>query len=341
MGEPEFSSNKGLIHGFRSLGHNVEIAGIPYWGRGNDSDIVFPDKQFPEVYSYRDILEKSRFKEPIIIQLEPHFFLSGPRPPEIKSVYYFTDAHAAGAMWYKMSQMGNFNTVFCAQKYHIPLFETLPCRVEWLPPGFDDRRFKKNINPNPQCHLSFIGYSGIAEIDFPFQDQYGKYTNMPDAMEAAGLNRYATKSHTLDYAERAELLLRLCRDFDVRIYGPIWDAQHFQGALQTGVIGFHRSLLHDIAIRIYEVMAAELFLVTDRVPFLEESIGHAFYRSYNSYYKPFLENFDLEYKYIKNIIVSALKNPKREAEANEAKEHAWQNHTWTHRAKRLLEIALN
>lgn len=333
MGEPEFSSNKGLIAAFRNLGHEAVTCGPGYWGRPA-GDVAVDDKQFPEKYTYEEVLEKAPWTPDFMLQIEPHFFLTGEKPPEIKSAYYFTDPHAAGYMWHKMILEGQFNLVLCGQKYFLPLFRDTPCRAEWLPPGFDERRFSGAVPKSPIADIVFVGQTGLANLDFFLEDENGCYTDYVPECQFSG----APPSY--DYAERAALLYRLARDFTIRIYNNVWETPNLENALQTGLIGFNRSLLHDISIRCYEVMAAGRYLVTDKIPYLSDNLGMgALYTSYNSYYRPFYQNFDLEYLQVYRLIRNILNNWEGYSKvAYQAQQWAWNNHTWRHRAQRILEL---
>ena len=343
MGEPQGCSNMGLIYGFRKLGHDVITCGPPYWDRGYDADIVMEDKTFPEQYSYEEVLAKIGNRHvDLILQIEPHFFLVGPKPPEIISVYFFTDAHTNGIYWKQAASWGEFNRVFCCQKNYLPFFQDIP-GIRYLPVGFDERRFPpldnigETLFHNPLVDITFVGYSGIANLQFPKRNFAGAYTinvgNLPD-----GVGRYASHAPTYDYAERAEMLIRLSKDFRVRIYNNVWETPHLQHAILSGAIGFNRSLLKDTNIRNFEIMAAGRLLVTDKILYQDELFRDGVHcLTYPTWYKPFTQNFDLEYEYVRNLICDVLDDmPRYEIITKQAKDLVWRFHTWTHRAQSIL-----
>lgn len=343
MGEPEFSSNKGLIHAFKILGHNVITAGPPYWDRGYDTDILLEDKPHVEYYLYKEILDRAPWQPDLILNIEPHCFLSGPKPPEIISAFYATDQHRAGELYYRIASQGSFNYIFIGQPYFAPLYRDIPkTMVDILPPGFDERRFMRRLNTAPKVDITFIGQTGIAWLEFTEEDEIGRYATKPPANLPTDIRRYAFSGHPgFDYCERAEILIRLCRDFNIRIYDQVWEPLKFQKAIQRGIIGFNRSLLHDISIRAFEVIAGRRMLITDDPNgWFFENYFHCM--TYQNYFKPFFPNFNLDYKNIHDRVKLALDNvPVRESIEEHDFNLVWEKHSWRHRAEQLLSIVLN
>lgn len=359
QGEPEFASARGIVHGLKALGHEVITVGPGYWGRP-PGDIALPDKPFPETYDYETVLSQVSGKVDLVLQLEPHFFFVGPKPPEVISAYYFTDPHRGGEMWHKMAIGGRFDHVFVGQTLFVPLFLDLPAKVHYLPIGFDERRFppqpeaEKVWYENPVCEIVFVGQTGLAKMECPYRDDAGCYATITP--EIYGVSRYVFSMHPgFDYAERGELLFRLCRDFKVRIYDNVWDTPQYMLALQKGAIGFNCSLLNDLSIRCLEIAAAGRLLITDEVE--DITGGHVlslnrtpytcptpdlFCITYQLRYKPFFPNFDLDYKEIHRTVRYWLEHDEERKElAALAKEHVWTRHTWRHRAQSILEMVFN
>ena len=357
QGEPDFSSARGIVHGLKTLGHDVLTCGPPYWDRGHDADIVFDDRDFPESYSYQEILARVPWQPDLVLQCEPHFYFHGPKPPEITSAYYFTDPHRGGAMWHKMAIQGNFNHVFVGQKYFLPLFLDLPAKVSYLPVGFDERRFPPADhywNEDPICDVVFIGQTGLANMTFPYKDDVGQYaTTTPNIWDH---KKFAFGFHPgFDYAKRGELLYRLCRDFNVRIYSDVWDTPNYFRALRKGAIGFNCSLLYDLSIRCLEGAASGRLLVTDEVEDIIDRhvlssnrtpytcpVPDFFCSLYRLHYTPFFDNFSLSYKEVYKIIKYwLLHNEEREELSALAKYHVWERHSWCHRSEQLLNVVFN
>ena len=343
MGEPEFSSNKGLIHAFKTLGHDVLTCGPPYWNRGYDADIPLEDKAHPELYSYEMVLGKAPWQPDLVLNIEPHCFLSGTKPHGIKSAFCATDQHRAGEFYHRVASQGSFDYLFIGQPYFAPLYRDIPNALIYiLPPAFDDRRFIRGLSTPPKADISFVGQTGIAGMEFPYEDDVGRYAKNPPVGLPTDTRRYAFSGHPgFDYCERAEILIRLCKDFNVRMYDQVWDPVKFQKAIQSGVIGFNRSLLNDISIRNFEVMAARRLLIKDDPGgWFSENGFHS--PAYKSYFKPFFLNFDLDYKEIYQKIKRALEYAHlREEMAEHDFNLVWEKHTWRHRAQTLLSCIFN
>ena len=339
MGEPECSSTKGLIHAFRDLGHEVCTAGPPYWGRGDDADIPLPDRPHPELYTYEEVLSLAPWSPDLFLDIEPHAYVSGKKPPALVSAFLATDAHRAGELYERMLREGQYAFFFNGQHNYLPFFSPLPLKQAWLPPAFDMRRFDHTLNADPSVDIAFVGQTGIANMEYPHRDENGCYATGPPRTLSTDYRRFAFHGHMgFDYAARADLLINLCRDFRVRLYADVWEPLKFQRALQTGRIGFNCSLIQDLSIRCFEVMAAHRFLVTDDVGVGDWLPPHATYRTL---YNPLFANFRLAYQEVKRIIRSLLERTDRERVAQEAYEQTWKRHTWHYRARQLLEIALN
>lgn len=344
-GEPAYSTNQSFVYALRSLGHDVLVCGPGYWGR-NFANVPVPDQPFPERYLYEEILEKTAFSGDLILQLEPHFYLYGKKPPKMRSAYLVTDPHRGGEAYYRLAKEGSFDALFIGQKHFLPLFDDLPCHTQYLPVAFDPRRFDHAPLSDPVCDIAFCGQSGIGGLTYDYQDELGRYATAVRSLRTWDSGRYEFNAPTFDYSERAEILLRLMQDFHVRIYEPLYDERYMK-AIQKGVLGFQRSLLNDISIRCYEIMAAGRLLVTDRIPGLDEWFGDEVNDDlpcalYDSYYKVFTANFDLEYKKIYKLIKNYLDDDtEREYFAARARQTVWGEHRWQARAKTLLEIVLN
>ena len=339
-GEPSYSSNKALTHAFRSLGHDVIFMGPGYFDR-YEADILLPDIPYPELYSYDMVLEKSPWQPDLLLNISPHAFLTGIKPPEIKSCLYTTDPHREGEFIYRIAAQGSYNFLFLGQRHFMEPFYSLESKsitVEYLPVGFDERRFPEDaMRDDPVCSVVFVGQTGLSGLNFPNEDECGRYTTTTPELSIP--QRYAFSGHPgYDYAERGELLYRLCKIFDVRIYDQVWETPKYCKALRKGALGFNCSLLQDISIRILESSAAGRLVVTDTVPGLAKLMAHH-YIPYSLRWKPFFPNFNLDVQLICEQIEYWLNNDRgREVMAKNAKEHVWANHSWRCRAQELLGI---
>ncbi len=188
-----------------------------------------------------------------------------------------------------------------------------------------------------------MGHTGIAGLEFDQEDEVGRYTEKVPPSLPTDARRYASYGiPSLDYCQRAELLIRLMGQFRTRVYKAVW-GDKFQAALQKGAIGFHRSLLHDIAIRVFEICASGRTLIADHVPQLDTIFRDGFHcQFYGSYYFPLYSNFDLEAALVVRHVRKYLDNDAlREAVAERGHDLVWAKHSWTKRAETILEWVLN
>ena len=345
-GEPHYSSAKSLAYAFRLLGHEVCTMGPGYFDR-YEADVLMPDRPHIEYYSPDEILERAPWSPSLIVNCEPHAFLRGQGPPEIPIVFVATDPHRAGSLYHAVLSQGSYTHFFCGQKHYLPLFNDLPCRTYYLPVAFDPRRFKSSDLGVPACDISFCGQTGLSAHYYSERDEVGSYMVKTSPVFPTDVGKYEFRANpSFDYAERAEFLLRLMRDFNVRIYEPFYDDRYI-AALQKGAIGFQRSLLYDVSIRVYEIMAAGRFLVMDRIPNLDEWFGDEVNNDlpcalYESFYRPFYDNFNLEYRQVYNLVKYYLDHDtERDYLAARAHAMVWKEHRWQDRTKTLLEIVLN
>ena len=110
LGEPHYCSNDSLIQGLRKLGHRVLACGPRYhFGPSSlelgDDFFFLEDKTFPEYYQFEDFWDKAtelidNEHFDFILQIEPHFYLTGPKPSDAPPIaYYCIDIHCGGE-WY-------------------------------------------------------------------------------------------------------------------------------------------------------------------------------------------------------------------------------------------------
>ena len=346
MGENEWCTNHALIWAFRQLGCEVLSCGPRYNNQGNP-DIEMPDRSFPETYDYRQVLERCPWTPDFILQIVPHFYLTGPKPKKIKSGFYCTDQHATGMMFKRGAQWGNFDYLFVGQPAYRHFFLDLAPVVRTILPAFDERRFDQNVDIEPKFDISFVGFSGLSltkeHWDNPDgEDEAGKYITNIVGRLPNDLRKYACSNvPSYDYAPRAELLYRLSQEFNVRICEPLWDSR-IQCGIQKGRIGFNRSLLNDLSIRNWEIAASRRLLVTDSVrrikseavsPYPEWALWYE-----SNLFAPFYENFNLEYEQCAIRVGVALKDSGEHPEwALQSQAGVFANHTWRSRANSILE----
>lgn len=348
--EPEFSTNGGVRHGLKKLGHEVWTVGPAYSYGGKPinkiADVELPDRPHIEYYAYDEVLKTCPWTPDFFLCVEPHGYFNGHH--FIPSAFYATDQHRAGSLYTKVLREGNYDIQFIGQPNYFNLLKGFAKESHIVLPGFDERRFEKGPDGdvemwlgNPIVDVSFIGQTGIAEMVYPYHDGMGTYaTEAPLNLPTNPMKRYQfANSYSFDYAERAEYLIRLSRDFSVRMYTDVWKSEHFRWALQAGRVGFNHSILHDISIRCFEVMAAGRWLITDNVsPYVEGFLKDGINCNlYDSPYKVFFGNFDIAYYRLATMIEWALSRPFDLGEAEQLRRDAFSKHTWTKRAEKMVE----
>ena len=341
-----FSSGQSLITAFKKLGHEVITCG-PRMGNyelplDGEKDIKVLDKRIhPETYTYAEILEKAPKKPDLILQLDPHFYFVGEKPKDIKTAYYLVDVHRGGNVFRKMVIEGHFDFLFLAHKYFERHFLRLGLKPIWLPRAFDDTFICDYPEIEQECDISFCGQTGIADelLKFPcFDEKIGRKYHEGPFPDVPPEKRYHNWNTSMEYVDRAELLIRLSKDYKMRIYEFTYGPAYAK-TICRGKIGFNRSLWKDSALRNFEVMACNKFLITDELPHQDELFQDKVHcRTYRSYYQPQFANFDLDYEEVKELIDYYLEHDTERKEiARRGNGHTFKNHTFCHRAEKIIK----
>lgn len=350
------SSGDDIVNGFKALGHNTITCGPD---KGNFSEpllskhnIPILDKpNHPETYDYDEIINLYRIKygylPDLIVQLDSHFYFSGKKPKNIPCVYWIADVHRGPTIFRNMAIAGNFDKIFLTQKYYAPVFERVGLDCSILPWAYDDTCIFEQ-NTKAECDIVFVGTTGIKQDIlkeyFALYGEFDKeldlhYYRMHDLASLPIEKRLmGWENRSLEYAERAELLVRLSQDFDVRVYERCYGTKLAQ-VLSRGCMGFHHSLRRDITLRLFEVPAVNRLLIADEIPYLEDyMINKKHLVTFRPYYQPIFAGFDLDYEEVKNIACYYLKHSDERCEiAQQGMQHVKKNHTFQCRAKQLLE----
>lgn len=343
------TSGDSLVKAFKTLGHTVFTCG-PKLGNFDgellsDCDIKVYDRQHPELYSYTEIMQKVEEKGihiDLILQLDSHFYFYGDPPDGVVTAYYLIDIHRGGKTFRDLAVVGNFNLVFLAHKYFERHFIRKNLNPIWLPRAFDDTYVREYPEIEQECDISFCGETGISELllDFPKLDaQIGKRYHDASFEDVPVELRYKGFEHgTFEYTERAEMLIRLSRDYRVRIYEHSFGEQYAK-IICRGKIGFNRSLFKDSALRNFEIMACNRMLITDDLPYQEELFqDNVHCRTYRNYYRPQFANFALDYEEVRSLIDYYLEHDQERSNfALIGKEHVHKHHTFRHRAEKIIE----
>lgn len=338
-GEPDYTTSKSFIRALRrTTEHEVMTCGAMYKSSKETTektDIILEDREFPELYSYEEILDKCKpFRPDVIIQIEPHCYIYGEKPKDIKSFCWFLDCHRGGYAYRNLARCGHFDAVFIAQRFFAAAYMRNISDVYFLPQAFDRERIKYSSKITPECDIAFIGESGIAYLNYDKFDSDGfAYTNtIPNDL-------HLMSPYYKEYAERAHLLKRLSKDFDVRIYKKNFD--NYSKIIQKGRIGFHRSLFKDVTLRLFEICACRRALACDYMPFLEEMFidKQDCLMYYQFGFNHELENFELDYEQAHDAVKLLLEdNELRDKIAEQAQYYVYNKHTFDARVLDMFSV---
>ena len=347
----EYSSHESFIRAFKDLGHDVVSCG-PILGifegelNGSLRDIKLHDKRtHPETWTYDEILDKVDKKPDLIIQTDPSFYLVGDKPKNILSAYYIVDAHRGASVSRRMALAGSFDFIFVGHKYFIPHYERVGLNCFWLPRAFDDTYIKEYNDIDVECDISFSGENGLHENINKFNmydEKIGLIYHTGRYPIVSPENRYRSwDNHSMEYAERAEILYRLSADFNVRVYRntPNSRGPNYSKIINRAKIIVNHSLWKDSALRNFEVLASNRFLISDMIPFQDELlIDKMHYRSFNQSFSPYLENFNLEYEEIKELVEYYLNNEEERKEITQiGRDFVFKYHTFKNRAQTVID----
>lgn len=343
------TSGESLKRAFETLGHKVFTCG-PKLGNFDgellsDCDIKVYDRPHPERYFYEEIMGKVKEKGlhlDLILQLDPHFYLVGQPPKDIPAAYYLVDIHRGGRGFRDLAIEGNFNFLFLAHKYFERHFLRHGIKPIWLPRAFDDTYVREYPEIKEECDISFCGETGISSeiLDFFYYDaEVGAAYHEGPFPDVPPEKRYRSwQNRSMEYAERAELLIRLSREYKTRIYEFTFGPSYAK-AICRGKIGFNRSLWKDSALRNFEVMACNRLLITDELPYQEDLFRDGVHcRTYRNYYRPQFPNFDLDFEEAKFLLDYYLSHDEARKElALAGRDHVFSKHTFRHRAEKIMK----
>lgn len=348
-----YTCHDSFIQAFKDLGHEVITCG-PVFGnydgelQGTARNIRVHDKrEHPETWTYEEILDKCDKKPDLILQMDPHFYLKGEKPKNIITAYYIADVHRGADVFRRMALAGNFDYIFIGHKYFMPLFQRVGLNCFWLPCAHDDTYVKEYPEIDIECDISFIGENGLGDKINKFNvydTQIGNWYHEGPYPPSSPQDKYRSwENHSMEYAERAEILYRLSQDFNLRVYEGYEDNMNSHGpsyakAICRGKIVVNHSVWYDSALRIFEVLACNRFLITDMLPYQEELLRHGeHYTAYNHYFLSHLDNFKLEYQVIRDHIRLLLKHEDvRKEIAKKGCEFVNKYHTFKERAKTVI-----
>lgn len=330
--EALWASSQTVIKTLKKMGHEVISVG----GFRGATVPVFPKKSYPEQYSYTELkmLVGERWKDiDLILQLEPGFWLTGENNTKVPSAVWVSDIHRGGRPFRDMIVEGHFDYVFLSFYYYAPHFWTKEILPWWLPFGIDTERVH-DFNITPECDISFVCETGIKK-------EFISYYKIDDGDVAYGtcISDRAEFSSPYEYQERGELIKRLSKEFDVRIYPKTYD-DSYSKLIQKGRISFNRTGQYDTSFRNFELAGCNRFLITNYVPDILSLFPENTICAYHHYYSHKLSHlFDLDYELISFVINSFLSDyEKTKEKAQKAYDFTMKYHSIEYRLNRLLEV---
>jgi len=167
----------------------------------------------------------------------PYKLMDIPKP----NIYWASDTHLG--FDYRLEKARKFDRVFCAQKQAVIDFEKAGVKAEWLPHAFEPQAYHdiENLDEN--------------RIPRPFE--------------------YLSRDHDIAFVghvnseNRVEFLDRMFKEFPNFFFGQ----RRFQDAARIykkSKICINVSMKDDLNMRVFEVMGAGGFLLTDYVSYMEE-----------------------------------------------------------------------
>jgi len=373
LDEQHWISANFLIKAFENLGHNVIRTGPRVGNYDGEllskADIpVYDKRQHPETYLYDEILAQAGTNIDLIFQSEPHFFFVGNKPKDIPCAYWCIDCHRGPLTHIEMAKQGQFDYVFVCQKYYMPHYTRAGLNCYHLPFACDPEIHKIHPEIEEECDIVFAGNTGInmfgdkmkndfclidfetfPDIDYSIlrthsvEDRYPCYRHeIPDFIANASPDKRFSTWYDInasrEYADRAEYLIRLSKDFNTRLYASVL-GEDYGKVLNKGKIVFNHSLRNDVTLRVFEALACGKLLITDEIPYQEELVQDGVHcRTFRKYYAPDNVNFNLDYQRVKEIVDYYLTHEEERLRiAQQGHDHVYKYHTYEHRASFVLD----
>jgi len=328
-------------------------------------DIELPKKDHPHMYSYTEIYDSIRAKGystdfDLILASDPNMFpfvgQDGFRP-NCHISFYACDTHRGPRSFMKVITLGKMDSFIQPNEYYKEVFEYphVIDGVHYNPEGkkfiisksaFDDQIHK--IYPDceefEKYDVIFVGNDGIdkwkggAHENFQMSHKYADYhwkddrgntykseTNVPLFNHGC-----PTDHRFFEYADRAELLCRLRKDFpnNFKILPGTLHAEDYAKTLNKGKIVINMSIAQDLNMRVGEALGCGRVLIADECEGMDSvcGINNITYVKYRKFYNPLNVNWDLTYDIIKSKIQYFLAHREKIAEMQNNAYH-WIRHS--------------
>jgi hypothetical protein len=347
------------------FGHNVEM----------------PKKDHPHTYSYTEIFDAVRAKgistdfDYIMIaepNVSPIVALDGFRP-KCHISYLQVDDHRGPRTALKNMTLGSIDSYIHPNEYYKEVFEYphIIDGVRYNPEGkkfiisktcWDDQIHKVY----PECDdfekydLIFLGNDGIdkwrggAHENFQMSSKWALYQWRDDrgnVYKEDGphpvFNQGCPTDHRFfEYADRAEMLCRLRKDFpnNFKILPGSLHAEEYAKLLNKGKMIINMSIAQDLNMRVGEALGCERVLIADECEGMDSvcGINNVTYVKYRKFYNPLNVNWDLTYDIIKAKIQYFLadRNRIKEMQNNVREWKKNSKNTYLDRVKMIIKSTI-
>lgn len=341
-------------------------------------DVELPKKDHPHLYTYSEIYDKCREKG-IPVDFD-YIFVAEPNVtpvvgtdgfrPNCHISYYICDSHRGPRSSMKAMVLGQCDSLIHPNEYYKEVFE-YPHTVDGMKYSPEGKKFIisktaflpsiHKIYPDTEdfekYDLIFLGNDGIAKdrggahenfmmshkyADYHWKDDrgntYKSETNVPV------FNQGCPEDHRFfEYADRAELLCRLRKDFpnNFKILPGSLHAEEYARLLNKGKMVINISIAQDLNMRVAEAMACGRVLIADECEGMDSVCGENWktHVRFRKFYNPLNVNWDLTYDIITNKIRKLLsdQNRLREIQKNAYEWIRSSGNSYVDRCKLILE----
>lgn len=341
-------------------------------------NVEMPKKDHPHIYTYAEIFDKCREKGidtnfDYILVFEPNFSpvvgTEGFRP-NCHISYAQVDDHRGPRTALKYITLGQCDSYIHPNEYYREVFEYphIIDGVKYSPEGkkliVSKTCYEEGVHEiYPDCEdfekydVVFVGNDGIAKdrggahenfmmshkwLTCEWKDDRGNVyrTDGPNPV----FNHGCPEDHRFfEYADRAELLCRLRKDFpnNFKILPGTLHPVEYAKLLNRGKIVVNMSIAQDLNMRIGEAMGCGRVLLADECEGMDSVCGENWktHVRFRKFYNPLNVNWDLTYDIITNKIRKLLsdQNRLREIQKNAYEWIRSSGNSYVDRCKLILE----
>jgi hypothetical protein len=344
-------------------------------------DVELPEKQHPHVYTYTEIFDMVRSSGystdfDYILIFEPNVSaIVGPDNfrPSCHISYAQVDDHRGPRTALKYMTLGKVDSYIHPNEYYSEIF-----KYSHIIDGIRYDQGNKKFIVSKTAHddlihkvyqdcedfekydIIFVGntgidiYAGQPHEQFQISSKWAKYIwkdTRGNVMKEEGLhpvfNHGCPQDHRFfEYAERAELLCRLRKDYpnNFKILEPTPHPIEYAKLLNKGKIVINMSIAQDLNMRVGEALGTERVLIADECEGMDSvcGINNVTYVKYRKFYNPLNVNWDLTYDIIKAKIQYFLadRNRIKEMQNNVREWKKNSKNTYLDRVKMIIKSTI-